>query len=177
MITESKDLKSKLLYDESHSKRYLLNIEWVPQGKKATVIMLSPSTTTGIFFDRTTNCVLENLCKLNYGSVDIANLYAELDLKSYNLDSDSENLKVIKKSIDKADTIVYAVGTGHRTSKAIVNREKEILELISKYSSKCFCISDSQGKPFFHPLCPKVKEWNLTELPFDMVLKELAKND
>lgn len=177
MLTEVKELKSKLVYNETHTKRYLLNIDWWSQGKKATVIMLSPSTTTGIFFDRTTNCVLENLCKLNYGGVDIVNLYAELDLKSYNQDSDSENLKVIKKSVDKADSIVYAVGTGHRTSKAIVNREKEMLELISKYSSKCFCISDSQGKPFYHPLCPKVKEWNLTELPFDMILKELSKND
>ena len=177
MITEVKDLKTKLVYDENRTKRYLLNIDWDAQLTKATVIMLSPSTTTGVFFDRTTNYVLENLCNLNYGSVDIVNLYSELDLKGYNLEADDENLKIIKKSIDKADTIIYAVGTGHRTSKAVVNREKEMLEVISKYSAKCFCISDSQGKSFYHPLCPKVKEWNLTELPFEMILKELSSDD
>lgn len=177
MITETKELKSKLLYDEFHGKRYLLNTEWEAQAKKATVIMLSPSTTTGIFFDRTTNCVLENLYKLNYGSVDIVNLYAEINTKGYEASSDSDNLKIIKKSIEKSDTIVYAVGTGHRTSKAVINREKEMLELISKYSEKCFCIADNEGKPFYHPLCPKVKTWNLIELPFDVMSKELVKDD
>lgn len=177
MITESKELKTKLVYDENRTKRYLLNIDWDLRLKKATVIMLSPSTTTGVFFDRTTNYVLENLCNLNYGSVDIVNLYAEFDLKGYKLEPDDENLKVIKKSIDKTDTIVYAVGTGHRTCKAVVNREQEMLELISKHSAKCFCISDSQGKSFYHPLCPKVKEWNLTPLPFKTILKELSVDD
>lgn len=177
MITETKELKSTLMYDENHTKRYLLNIEWNPQLKKATVIMLSPSTTTGITFDRTTNYVLKNLCKLDYGSVDIVNLYAELDLKSYTLPPDNENLITIKKSIAKTDTIIYAVGTGHRSSKAIVAREKETLEILSKLSPKCFCISDSQGKSFYHPLCPKVQEWNLTQLPFDEIRKELSKDD
>lgn len=177
MITESKELKSKLLYDENHSKRYLLNIAWEVQSKKATIIMLSPSTTTGVFFDRTTNCVLENLYTLNYGSVDIVNLYAEMNIKSYELSSDNENLKIISKSIDKADTIIYAVGTGHRTSKAVINRENEMLKLLSKYPKKCFCIADFEGKPFYHPLCPKVKTWNLIELPFDIISKELVKDD
>ena len=177
MITETKELKSKLLYDESQGKRYLLNIVWEPLAKKATVIMLSPSTTTGIFFDRTTNWVLENLYNLNYGAVDIVNLYAEINTKGYEASSDNDNFKIIEKSIEKADIIVYAVGTGHRTSKAVINREKEMLELISKYSEKCFCIADNEGKPFYHPLCPKVKEWNLIELPFDIISKELSKDD
>lgn len=177
MITENRELKSRLIYDEKHSKRYLLNIEWDNQSKKATVIMLSPSNTTGVFFDKTTNCVLENLCRLGYGSVDIVNLYSELEAKGYQLTTDNENLKTIKKSIDKADIIVYAVGTGHRTSKSVVSREKEMLEIISQYSAKCFCIADNQGKLFYHPLCPKVKMWNLTELPFEVITKELSRDD
>lgn len=177
MITENKELKSKLIYDEKYLKRYLLNIEWDSHKKKATVIMLSPSTTTGIFFDKTTNCVLENLYTLDYGSVDIVNLYAETETNGFKLSSDSDNLKTIKKSAEKSDIIVYAVGTGHRTCKGVVIREKEVLDIISKYTERCFCIADNEGKPFYHPLCPKVKRWNLIQLPFDEILKELPKYD
>ena len=60
-MTEKTVLKSNLVYSDDKRKRYLMNIEWDKSKKKAAVIMLSAGTATGIFFDRTTNNVLENL--------------------------------------------------------------------------------------------------------------------
>jgi len=71
-------LNSTLLFSDDKKKRFRLHIEWDKDKPVATVIMLSPSKATGILFDKTTNNVLSNLSRLDYGSVYIVNLFAEL---------------------------------------------------------------------------------------------------
>ena len=177
-MTEKTVLKSNLVYSDDKKKRYLMNIEWDKSKKKAAVIMLSAGTATGIFFDRTTNNVLENLYNLGYGSVDVVNLYAEIGCNSrFSSEIDEKNLKAIEGAVSSADTVIFAVGTGHRTNKSVRKREKEVIEILTEYFEKCFCISDGAGQPFYHPLCPKVREWNLEPLPFKTLSEELEGND
>ena len=177
-MTEKTVLKSSVVYNEDKSKRYLMNIEWDKSKKKATVIMLSAGTAMGIFFDRTTNNVLENLYNLGFGSVDIVNLYAEIGCNSrFSSDTDKKNLKTIEEAVSSADTVIFAVGTGHRTNKAVRKREKEVIEILTEYFAKCFCIADGAGQLFYHPLCPKVREWELEPIPFKTLDEELYGND
>ena len=177
-MTEKTVLKSNLVYSDDRKKRYLMNIEWDKSKKKATVIMLSAGTATGIFFDRTTNNVLENLYNLDYGSVDIVNLYAEIGCNSkFSRNPDETNLKTISNAVSSADAVIFAVGTGHRTNKAVLHREKEVIAILTKHFAKCFCISDDSGQLFYHPLCPKVKVWNLVPVPFKSLDEELKAID
>ena len=55
--------------------------------------MLKAGKTNGVFFGRTTNFVLENLVELDFGSVDIFNLFSALNGGFDNADND--NLKDI----------------------------------------------------------------------------------
>ena len=42
---------------------------------------------------------------------------------------------------------------------------------------KLFCIADSNGKRFYHPLCPKVRHWNLVKFDIEEYLREEYSND
>lgn len=75
MQVEKNILKSDLCYNDDKTKRYLLKIEWDKTKKKACIIMLSAGRANGLFFDRTTSNVVENLVEADYGSVDVLNLF------------------------------------------------------------------------------------------------------
>jgi len=168
-------LNSTLLFSDDKKKRFRLHIEWDKDKPVATVIMLSPSKATGILFDKTTNNVLSNLSRLDYGSVYIVNLFAELQEKVRFSDKDDlENLQIISNVVDIADKVIFAVGTGHQSNKAVQKRQKSVVEILVKSFQKCYCIADEYGQMFYHPLCPKVATWNLVELPFKQLCKELG---
>ncbi len=133
--------------------------------------MLKAGRTNGVFFDRTTNFVLENLSELGFGSGDILNLFSSLN-GGFD-DEDKDNLKAIESACKNADTVIFAVGTGHKMNKKVMKRQNEVLAILKNHSDKLFCISDDEGQKFYHPLCPKVQEWELVK--FD--IKELEEND
>ena len=181
MITEKTMLKSSLQYSDDKKKRYLLSVEWNKDGKKTCVIMLSSGQANGIVFDRTTTHCIENLLDLNYGSVDIVNLFATVSYGKAVIDNefDRENLSIIKKSASNADMIVYAVGTGKLNDKRVQKYQKAVLKELADYKEKLFCIADKEDRKFYHPLCPKVQKWRL--LPFSpkerILIKEVHSDD
>ncbi len=176
MLVEKNILKSSLSYSDDKSKRYLLNIEWDKTKKKACIIMLSAGRANGLYFDRTTNNVIENLVETDYGCVDILNLFSSLDTK-FEDNTDKENLKTIDTSAKSADIVIFAAGTGHKGNVKVQKREKEVFTILKRYDKKLFCIADSNGKRFYHPLCPKVKCWNLVKFDIEEYLREEYSND
>ena len=176
MLVEKNILKSDLSYSDDKSRRYLLKIEWDKMKKKACVIMFSAGIANGICFDRTTDYVIRNLVELDYGSVDILNLFSSVNTNIENI-SDDENLKVIDTSAKNADIVIFAVGTGHSTNKTVQKRQKEVLDILKRYDKKLYCIADSEGHKFYHPLCPKVRKWNLVKFDIVELTKKGYEND
>ncbi len=142
-------------------KRYSLKIEWNKDLPCAVVIMLSASQTNGICFDRSTNYCLSNLTRLGYGSCYIVNLFSSGEIGD---NGDDENLKAIQHALSKADDVIYAAGTGRDCNKKVIERKNQVVELLKDSGKRLFCIADSEGKKFYHPLCPRVKEWVLAEI-------------
>lgn len=176
MLVEKSILKSDLSYSDDKSKRYLLHIEWDKTKKKAAIVMLSAGKANGLVFDRTTDNVIENLVELDYGSVDILNLFSSLDTKIEN-EADSENLKIIDVSAKNADIVIFAAGTGRKADTRVQLRQKEVLAKLKKHDKKLFCIADKNGKKFYHPLCPKVKKWNLVKFDIEELTKKGYDNE
>lgn len=171
MLVEKNMLKSDLSYNDDKSKRYLLRIEWDKTKKKACVIMLSAGKANGLFFDRTTNNVIENLVESDYGSVDILNLFSSLDTKIEE-ESDNDNLKMIDTSAKNSDIVIFAAGTGHKGDKRVQKRQKDVFAILKRYDKKLLCIADSNGQKFYHPLCPKVKKWNLVKFDIEELTRK-----
>lgn len=171
MLVEKNMLKSDLSYSDDKSKRYMLRLEWEKTKPKMSIIMLSAGSSNGICFDKTTNLVIENALRLGYGSVDILNLFSSLN-RDFTEVSDDENLKTIDTSAKCADKVIFAVGTGHAANKKIVKKQNEVLAMLKKYDKKLYCISDDGGKKFYHPLCPKVREWNIEKFDVEEVIRK-----
>ena len=177
MLTEKNILKSDLSYSDDKSKRYLLHLEWDKTKKKACLVMLTAGQSNGIFFDRSTSNALSNLVESDYGSVDILNLFASFG-RRFDDCSDRENLRAIDKSAKDADIVIFAAGTGHSTNKKAMTRQNEVLAILKRYDKKLYCIADSNGKKFYHPLCPKVRKWNLVRFDVaELTKKGYEEND
>lgn len=176
MLVEKNILKSDLSYNDDKSRRYLLKIEWDKMKKKACVIMFSAGTANGIYFDRTTDCVIRNLVELDYGSVEILNLFSSIDSSIEDV-ADDENLKIIDTSVKNADIVIFAVGTGHSTDKRVQKRQKDVLAILKRYDKKLYCIADADDRKFYHPLCPKVRKWNLVKFDVVELTKKGYEND
>ncbi len=169
MITEKVALRSSLQYSDDKTKRYVLSVEWDKDKKKACVIMLSSGQANGIVFDRSTTHCIENLIELDYGSVDIVNLFPTIGNGKSIIDDeiDEDNLKSIKKSASIAEIIIFAAGTGKANDKRVQKCQSTVLNELSEYNEKMFCIADADDRKFYHPLCPKVKEWKLLRFSAD----------
>ncbi len=176
MQIETNILKTDLLYNSDKSKRYTMHIEWDKKKKNACIIMLSAGYSNGLYFDKTTNCVLKNLVDLDYGTVDILNLFSNVNGKKED-SKDKENLNIISDVAKAADIVIFAVGTGHKTNKKISERQKEVLTILKKYDKKLYCIADHAGQKFYHPLCPKVYEWNLVKFDVEELTRKGYEND
>lgn len=171
MQVEKNILKSSMSYNDDKSKRYLLRLEWEKTKPRACIIMISAGITNGLFFDRTTNYILENVTELDYGSVDILNLFPSVDV-DFGEPSDDENIKAIDTSAKEAEIIIFAVGTGHKSDKRVQKRQKDILATLKRYDKKLYCIADNDGQKFYHPLCPKVRRWNLQKFDIEELTKK-----
>lgn len=176
MNTIKTTLVTEALFSDNGTKRYLLRKEWDRNKPHIAVIMLAPSSSSGIELDTSTQLVINNVDRLGFGSVDILNLSAILNdfsLKRVEIE-DTENIDTILKSAKNADTIVYAAGVGKSKNKTFQQLQKNILNKLAKYENKLNCLANYDGScKFQHPLSPSVRVWNL--LPFkvsDIINKE-----
>lgn len=165
--TQKSTIKTEAHFSEDGEHRYLLKKEWNKNKKKAMVIMKKPSDAEELLLDQTTMFVINNLVKLDYGSVEILNLYSRINAKRIsemeeNKEAIETNDTFIAKSAERADTIILAWGSGCDSSKKATERQHTVLELMEKQKDKLVVIQDEIGRSGFHPLSPSVRRyWKL----------------
>lgn len=165
--TETSTMKTTVIYNDDKTHRYLLRKEWDESLPEAMVLMLSPSVADTVSVDRTIMLVLENLERLHYGKVSIVNLFSALNGKRTENELDDINLAYITEAAERAEVIIYAVGTGGDGNKTVLKQQRDILNLLNPWKDKMKCIADANGKKFYHPLCPVVHHWRLESLDYN----------
>lgn len=168
-------LTTEAIFSDDGSKRYLLRKTWDEKKKKLAIVMLFPSTASGIELDYSSMLVLNNASRLDFGSVDILNLSAVLDdytLREADVE-DSKNLDVIAKSAENADVIVYAAGVGKSKNKVFQDLQKSVIEKLRPYEDKLNCLCNESGDARLqHPLSPAVRTWCLSSLKVGELIEE-----
>ena len=177
MQTIETTLTTQAVFSDDESKRYLLKKVWDTSLSKLTIVMLAPSSASGIALDSTTSLVLNNASALGFGSVSIVNLFATLGDFSLSEaeDEDPENLDAIVEAAQSADVVIYAPGVGKAKLQAFQDRSRQVLEALRPFEKKLKCLTSRSGKArLLHPLCPAVRNWTLSELS---VSELLSNND
>lgn len=173
MKTLKTTLVTEALFSEDGTKRYLLKKVWDESKPMLAIIMLVPSSLSGIETDTSTMLVLNNAYRLNFGGVFILNLFSTLDdfkLKEAE-DADEENLKAIVDAVSIADTIVYASGVGKQKNKAFQKRQTEVLTALIPFEKKLHCLCNEKGDSRLqHPLSPSVRIWKLSSLALNELI-------
>lgn len=177
MNTIKTTLTTEAIFSDDGKKRYLLRKTWDDAKPKLSIIMLAPSEASGIELDRTTQLVLNNTSRLGYGSVTIANLFADLhdsDLKQVE-ENDSENLNAICKAAEGSDIIIYAPGVGKARNRMFTVRQEKALQKLLPFEKKLHCLCDEDGNARLqHPLSPAVRTWHLSPLKIKELIPELG---
>lgn len=174
MKTITTNLTTEAIFSDDGTQRYLLKKTWDKDKPSLAIIMLAPSEASGIALDSTTLLVLNNACRLGYGSVAILNLFSTLN--DYSLKCaegmDIENTNIIVASAKKADTIVYAPGVGKAANKDFIARQEHILTSLLPMQDKLHCLCNANGHGRLqHPLSPAVRTWTLSPLKVSELVK------
>lgn len=174
MKTITTTLTTEAIFSDDGNQRYLLKKTWDKDKPSLAIIMLAPSEASGIALDSTTLLVLNNACRLGYGSVAILNLFSTLN--DYSLKCaegmDIENTNIIVASAKKADTIVYAPGVGKSGNKDFITRQEHILTSLLPMQDKLHCLCNANGHGRLqHPLSPAVRTWTLSPLKVSELVK------
>lgn len=164
--TSITNMTTTVIYNDDETHRYLLRKEWDSTKPTAEIIMLYPSYADTITVDHTTMFVLHNLERLDYGSVNIVNLFSCMNQARKTRDIDEDNIQYITEYAEKSDVIIFATGTGGDGNKTVLAMQREVLNALEPYRHKLKCIADKKGKKFYHPLCPTVRNWNLTDFDY-----------
>ena len=114
METKKATIKSEAVFSDDKNHRLFLRREWDRNKPTALVIMINPSSSALIHTDMTTVCILNNLEALDYGAVEIANMYSLMTSKiTFRFNSDEVLLHpdtdaYIVKSAEKAQLIIIS---------------------------------------------------------------------
>lgn len=178
MQTVTTTLTTEAIFSDDGTKRYLLHKRWDEGKPTLAIIMLAPSSASGIELDSTTQLVLNNASRLGFGSIDICNLFATLNdfaLKEAE-DEDADNINAIVQSAEKSGTLVYAAGTGKAKNKTFQQRQEQVLNALRPYESKLHCLTGENGRARLqHPLSPAVRTWHLSPLKISELIAEPKK--
>ena len=169
MITEKETIKCEAVFNEERTHRYLWKQVWNKDKPLACVVMLNPCAADCLIYDTTTYLVVNNIASMDrFGGAEIVNIYSKLTSKlNLRWDSDeelngSDNDTYIQKAAAECDTVILAWGTGALTNKRVLNRVKDVLELLETCSNKLHVITDGDEMRSVHPLTPAVRnEWIL----------------
>jgi hypothetical protein len=173
LSTQKSTIKTEAYFSEDEKHRYLLRKEWNKTKKKAMVIMINPSSADKLLIDHTTMYVINNLSKLDFGSVDIVNIFSKIDVRISLKESmdelvGKENDNYIEKAAARADYIIIAWGKVGENSQKIKNRQEEIFNILSKNEKSLYTIADAKGRRGFHPLAPQVRNsWKLEKISME----------
>ncbi|ODG91525.1 hypothetical protein BED47_07690 [Gottfriedia luciferensis] len=159
MILASENIKSIAVFSEdiNNEYRYILKWEWDCNKKKATVIMLNPSTATHQKFDTTIMNVHNFIIDYeneSYGSYSIVNLFAYRCtdpklLVNRKLDYEMKNDTFLKDSFEYSDIIIVAWGRDFSKVNAVTKcdiniRISNVLEMLRVYQDKIFIFWDGK---------------------------------
>ncbi len=166
MITEKSVMKTEARFSEDRAYRYILSKEWNNKKPRAMVIMTNPSSAGEVVLDLTTLYTINNLVALDFGAVDIVNIYPKITQKLKVDDVDLREIEISDKLIietaEKVDSVIIAWGRVGEKSKAIEKRQNELLEKLQVFKNKLFIIGDGKGNELFHPLAPHIRfHWEL----------------
>lgn len=172
MQTETTILKSKAMFSDDRKHRFLLRHEWNAEKKSAMIIMINPNTADTLCMDMTTMLVMNNLYKLDFGSVNIVNLYSKIMPKlslRFNSDDDliaKECDEIIEQYASMSDAIIIAWGSIGNNSQRVRERQADVLDVLKPYANKLYKI----GEEGYHPLTPVVRNnWEL--FPYELEVK------
>ncbi len=139
MITDKATIKTEAIFSDDRKHRYLLRKEWDAKKKKALVIMTNPSTADTCMMDYTTLYIQNNLIKLDFGAVDIANMVSKMTTKLHiKDDADSpeverENFGIIANAAQKADFVIIAWGKLGENNKAVRDAQDRLLACLKLF--------------------------------------------
>ncbi len=123
--------------------------------------MKNPSSNELLETDLTTMLAINNLSKLDYGTVSLCNLISEIS-SPYSVDSISkehkENLEEIKRLSKLVDYIIIGWGTYGEGNKKVTDYQEQLIKELNPYKDKLMYIANPrfQNKKV-HPLCPSVR--------------------
>mgnify|MGYP000844292931 FL=1 len=176
MLTEKAILKTETVFSEDRRHRYLLRKEWDTKKPRATIVMTNPSSADLMTMDYTTLYIINNVVRLDFGSVDIVNMVSKittrLDVKN-DIDSkaDRENIDFIVKSADKADKVIIAWGKLGENNKKVRELQESLLETLRPFREKLYIIASNNGEDGFHPLAPQIRfSWVLKKFDIEAAL-------
>ncbi|WP_144788538.1 DUF1643 domain-containing protein [Lysinibacillus fusiformis] len=161
MRTTKSTIKTEVTYDDEMKNKYIVRKEWDKNKRKALILMKNAGQADEIVQDQTTMYVVNNLAKLDYGSVIIMNLYPSTEGQDSN-ESATNNLMCVQEEVTKVDDVIIAVGTGIETNKEALKRLHMIVAILLDKKANILQIECPKGRRGFHPLYPAVKnEWKL----------------
>lgn len=167
MKTATTTMTTTILYSEDMRYRYLLRKVWDESKPMVTIIMLSAGTSDTVSVDTTTMLTVNNLHKLNYGGVNLLNLYANSDRET-----NSENDTIILENVKDSETVILAWGLGCATSAAVQKRIAQLLELLEPHLNRCYALKGKTDKVGLHPLAPSLRhDWVLVKWQEEEALK------
>jgi len=175
MKTTTSTTTTKVIYEDNNgsSHRFIWERVWDNTKPKVAILMIFPSSTDPLKQDLTSILVINNVSKLEggkYGGVVVWNLFSKVN---YNSNDTEPNLPandtcIAESAKDPAvEKIIIAFGKGGESSKKILKRQMEVLQLLEPHKSKVVEILSPCGKTGFHPLTPAIKNhWELVVFKF-----------
>jgi hypothetical protein len=160
MQTDKAVVKTETVFSDDRRRRYVLRKEWDSKKPKTTIIMTNPSTADMLMMDYTTLYIMNNIVRLDFGSIDIVNLTSKmttkLDVKK-DLEVEEENFITICKSAEKADKVIFAWGKLGENNKRVREIQDLLLDRLKPFQEKLCVIACQSGESGFHPLAPQIR--------------------
>lgn len=171
MITEKCTQRCDCIFSDCKEHRFVWRRVWDKEKPIACVCTLNPSESNTLLTDLTSNLILNNLIRLDYGGVCVVNLFSKITPKLRFRNNSIDDLNApqnddyIAKMADECSVVVLAYGKAADGNKHIANRIEAVLNVLAPYKEKLMVISDGNSKNF-HPLSPQVrKSWIL--IPYE----------
>ena len=177
MKTIETTLTTTAFYSEDGSRKYLIKKSWDLTKPSLTIVLLAPSTTSGVALDNTTQRTIGNADRLGFGSVSIVNLFSSMDelTSASTADEDPENMKMIVAEAKKCDVLVYAPGNGKAKNPVFQARAAQVLKHLKPFEKKMKCLSNEDGSiRLRHPLYPAVRTWYLSDTTVEEAMRTIT---
>ena len=171
-MIETGIMQTEIVYNEDKTRRYRLSKTWDESKPRAMLLMTNAGAgADAISIDYTTLYSIRNLNAIGFGGVDILNMSSIITVKLEipkhgEIVEETENIKHIVQSAEKADKVLIAWGKLADNNKRVKVLQDKILEKLRPYEDKLYGITnDLTSDDFFHPLAPQIRfEWILKPL-------------